>query len=712
MRGSKTKLLLVALAFVGCQSTQKSSKIDRFALVNRHNVLVEKPDTLSSLSVGNGEFAFTTDVTGLQTFYKEYENGVTLGTQSNWGWHTFPNTENYQIMQSASYSDYRGRKVPYLSQDAKDERDIAAANYFRENPQRLQLGIIRLLLKKADGTEVKLADIQNPKHQLKLWEGRISSEFSVEGQPVKVDVFCHQQKDMISAKISSPLIEKGQLKVEWIFPYAVPINTHSGYDFASPDKHQSKLEKTGDKSAKILRTLDNDRYQVKLQWEEDASLEETEKHHFVLSGKSGSISFSCLYSPEEKPEALPTFVETEKNNLESWKNFWETSGAVDFSACTDLRAKELERRFVLSQYLTKINNSGSLPPQETGLIYNSWYGKAHLEMHWWHSAHFANWGHPEVLDKQLEWYHTICKKALETAQMQGFKGVRWPKMVGPEGQNSPSGVGSYLIWQQPHIIYMAEQLYRSNPSPEILNKYKDLIFATADFMADFAVPDSTGKGYNLLPPLIPAQEHWNRKTTMNPPFELAYWHWALGIAQEWHKRLNQPIDAHWDEVLNGLPAPDQENGVYLGIANASDSYTNPKAITDHPMVTGTVGMLPLWNKVDPEVMRNTLKKVMSNWDWPTTWGWDYPMVAMCATRLNEPEIALEALLKDVQKNTYLKNGHNYQSPRLRIYLPGNGGFLKTVSLMCAGWEGCTVENPGFPKDGKWNVKWEGLMKDF
>ncbi|MDP3643550.1 MAG: hypothetical protein Q8S54_10220, partial [Bacteroidota bacterium] len=475
---------------------------------------------------------------------------------------------------------------------------------------------------------------------------------------------------------------------------------------------QSQLEKVNDKSANILRTLDNDQYQVKLEWETAATLEETEKHHFVLSSKSGTISFSCSFSPEEKPEALPTFAETETNNLENWKNFWITSGVVDFSACTDPRAKELERRFVLSQYLTKIQSSGSLPPQETGLVYNSWYGKFHLEMHWWHTAHFANWNHPEYLEKQLDWYQTIYHKALETAKLQGFKGVRWPKMVGTEGQNSPSGVGSFLIWQQPHIIYMAEQLYRSNPSPEILNKYKNLIFATADFMADFAVPDSTGKVYHLVPPLIPAQEHWNRVTTMNPPFELAYWHWGLSVAQEWRKRLNQTTDSHWDEVLNGLPAPVQENGLYLGIANAPDSYSNPAAMKDHPMVTGTLGILPLWDKIDPEVMLNTLKVVMQKWDWPSTWGWDYPMVAMCATRLNEPEIAIEALLKDVQKNTYLKNGHNYQSEPLRIYLPGNGGLLKAVSLMCAGWEGCTTENPGFPEDGKWAVKWEDLKKDF
>ena len=32
--------------------------------------------------------------------------------------------------------------------------------------------------------------------------------------------------------------------------------------------------------------------------------------------------------------------------------------------------------------------------------------------------------------------------------------------------------------------------------------------------------------------------------------------------------------------------------------------------------------------------------------------------------------------------------------------------------MCAGWEGCNITNPGFPKDGNWDVKWEGLKPAF
>ena len=32
--------------------------------------------------------------------------------------------------------------------------------------------------------------------------------------------------------------------------------------------------------------------------------------------------------------------------------------------------------------------------------------------------------------------------------------------------------------------------------------------------------------YVLGPPLIPAQEHYDPRTTFNPPYELEYWYWA------------------------------------------------------------------------------------------------------------------------------------------------------------------------------------------
>ena len=64
----------------------------------------------------------------------------------------------------------------------------------------------------------------------------------------------------------------------------------------------------------------------------------------------------------------------------------------------------------------------------------------------------------------------------------------------------------------------------------------------------------------------------------------------------------------------------------------------------------------------------------------------------------------------IKTNTYLVNGHNYQDERLTIYLPGNGGVLNAVAMMCTGTDADKKINPGFPQDGTWKVKWEGLKK--
>ena len=110
--------------------------------------------------------------------------------------------------------------------------------------------------------------------------------------------------------------------------------------------------------------------------------------------------------------------------------------------------------------------------------------------------------------------------------------------------------------------------------------------------------------------------------------------------------------------------------------------------------------------------KSTIQHILQHWNWATTWGWDFGMTAMAAARLNQPDEAIRILLSDYTKNTYLLSGHNFQTAdRLRIYLPGNGALLTAISMMCAGWDGCPeVNNPGFPHDGTWNVRWEGLQR--
>jgi hypothetical protein len=110
-------------------------------------------------------------------------------------------------------------------------------------------------------------------------------------------------------------------------------------------------------------------------------------------------------------------------------------------------------------------------------------------------------------------------------------------------------------------------------------------------------------------------------------------------------------------------------------------------------------------------MKRTFDSVIQTWQWADTWGWDYPMLAMTAARLGEPEKAVDALFIVSEKNRFLANGHNFQSSRLPLYLPGNGGLLAAVAMMAAGWDGCPDRaTPGFPGNGKWNVRWEGLKR--
>jgi hypothetical protein len=215
----------------------------------------------------------------------------------------------------------------------------------------------------------------------------------------------------------------------------------------------------------------------------------------------------------------------------------------------------------------------------------------------------------------------------------------------------------------------------------------------------------------LCPPLIPAQEHFKAPETSDPAFELSYWDWGLKTAQKWKERMGLEKNEKWQDVIDHLAPIPEDNKHYLPTREAVDAFSNFDKRRDHPIVVGAFGFLPN-DSIDKNKMAFTFDEVMNEWNWESTWGWDYPLLAMSATRLGKPELAIDALFTDTQKNTYLINGHNYQSERLRIYLPGNGGLLAAVAMMAAGFEGSDIKNPGFPKDGKWDVKWEGLEQMF
>ena len=145
----------MVFSVVNIAATEKT--INRKALVTRNNPVITCVDTLASLSVGNGSFAFTTDVTGLQTFPEYYRNGVPLGTQSEWGWHSFGNPEAFRIEESYKLFDFgHGHRELYATEFKEKGRARDAANWYRSNPHRLHLGCIGLEVEGLKPSDIRI----------------------------------------------------------------------------------------------------------------------------------------------------------------------------------------------------------------------------------------------------------------------------------------------------------------------------------------------------------------------------------------------------------------------------------------------------------------------------------------------------------------------------------------------------------------------------
>lgn len=693
-----TYLFLVLFTTAPLLTVIGQTGIDRKALVDRHKIVTTQTNPRSPAQVGNGEFAFAVDVTGLQTF-------VPFNTMAQWSWHSFPLPEGKKVVDFKQLAlDTHGRPVLH---DLPNPEQPELSAWLAANPHRFNLGRIGFKLIRKDGSMATPADLTDARQEVDLWTGVITSRFRLEGVPVIVKTACHPRQDAIGVMVESQLLRKGQVSVFIDFPYAEKNQMAAlvgTYDHASA--HKSVLEKQTSHTAQIARSMDDAKYYATLQWATPARFVQPSgdaTHLFqLMADNTEQLVFSCLFSRDETvsvPQAGQLFVESASD----WQAFWQSGAAIDLSESTDPRWKELERRIVLSQYVMKINEAGSLPPQESGLVNNGWYGRFHFEMIWWHGVHYALWNRWPLLDKSLAVYRNFLSTSKERAKKQGYKGARWPKCTADFDREWPHLIHATLIWQQPHPIYFAELDYRLHPTRETLNKWKDVVFASADFMADFAYLDKSKGVYVLGPPVYLVSENSDPKVTINPSFELGYWRFGLRVANEWRERLGLNEENKWREVedkLSPLPVKDGVYETYEGIPDMWQRYT-----FEHPALIGTLGMLP-GDGVDKDIFMRTLNKVSNKWDFNHTWGWDFPMLAMAAARNGKPAQALNFLLHPSPNFQFDEHGLATGGPF--PYFPSNGALLTAIAMMAGGWDGSVGDAPGFPHDGSWVVKAEGF----
>jgi len=687
--------------------------INRREVVDRHSPHYKKLNVNAPLSIGNGKFCFTSDFTGLQTFFDEYgekADAFPLCTMAEWGWHSYKRPPDDEANLRLTPFDTYGRNVYYATDDSGQEELFKRV---RVNVHKFHLGKIGFEL--AD-KNLSMSECTPVSQYLSLWEGILFSEFMIGSEIVKTETFVHPDEDTVYVRALSPLFDKGLLRLTIVFPYG--SHKKSAADFSQPNLHITRLCKSGssqDRVVEIERVLDDTSYKITIGGENFTTSIDENRHTVFINPRSEKIELSVHFEPVRVPSlniavrerSGDSFDEAKKNCKAFWTHYWNSGGFVDFSGSQDSRAHELERRTVLSQYLIAIQSRGNLPPAETGLTCNSWYGKFHLEMHFWHHAWFALWGRVEELKKALEYYKKILPIAREIAKSQGYKGARWPKMCDHSGKNTPSSVAVLLIWQQPHPVMLAEMCRLICPSADFLREYRDIVVETTEFIKSFIHWEEEKYRYVLGQPYIPVQERHDPRTVLNAAFELEYFRWALRKADDWLRLLGEidKDESVYAEIAEKLSLPSHKDGVYLAHENCPDTFSKLPFYTDHPSMLAMYGVLNS-DKVDTKIMSATLDKVLEVWDKKTFYGWDFPMMAMTACRLGRFADAVDLLLMDSPKNTWLENGHNRQSgdDALPLYLPGNGGLLLAVAMMAAGYG--EKKGSSFP-DG-FNVEVEGI----
>jgi len=690
--------------------------IDRRALVSRHDPVLT-PGTDGVLSVGNGSFAASLDRTGTQTL-PPAPGAPRPTVLSEWGWHSHPAPQGPRLEDHVRrYPSPRG-EVPYMDLVGPSDAgaDEGRARWFRANPHKVAL-LALVLVDRRTGRRLRAEDVTPVRQHLDLWRGVVTSELLHHGRPCTVLTAVDPEHDVLAVRVSSP-----DLGLELRFPYGSE-EWDAAEDWDAEDRHRTTVD-----GGTIHRELDDLAYTVRVT---GAAPRPCGRHRVALDPSDGSavshegvdvaLALHPVRSPhlaltvgDRPPPVLlsapagadggraPVSAAVVDRSARAWSEHWRRTGALDLSASDDPRAHELERRVVLSRQLQGVHAAGRLPPAETGLLQNSWRGRFHLEMHWWHAAHFPLWGDVAALRRSMGFYSAALPAARATARAQRCRGARWPKQIGPDLHESPSDIGPFLLWQQPHPVHLAELCRRADPSLGADEALQEVVEQSALFLQDVLRQDPDGS-LGLGPPLVGAQERHvgDRARLQDPAFEIAYTAWALRIADAWRHRRGARDAGELTATARRLHTPLDARG-RLRTFRRGPSMTR----SDHPSHLLAHGLVPPTGTIPDEVAAEALEDALADWGWESTWGWDCPAAAMTAARLERPELAVDLLLRDTPKNRFDASGHCFQRPTLPLYLPANGGTLAAAALMAGGWDG-SGHAPGLP--ARWRPQVEGIL---
>ncbi|KAF9887861.1 hypothetical protein FE257_009521 [Aspergillus nanangensis] len=687
------------LLVLSMRETAGATAINRQHVVRRYNPVRTNLSTTTPMQVGNGNFAFGADITGLQSL-------LPFNILSSWCWcnDSLPTIPGQTDPSDFTGLDWwtHGRLVNY---DQPNPAEAAISQWMIANPHRVNLGRVGFLYK---GRHLRVDDVTDMVQRLDLYSGILASEFTLHGHAVSVKTAADPSSDVVGVDVRSSLLLDGSLSVFWDYPLTTGLNKFEAPfvgNWNASSAHSTLVTENRPRKAVVKHSLGGTAYYTTITWEKSAHMtgpdKGTHKYHLQPTGRTSRFAFNMEFSPR-RAAAKHTFATVEKASTDWWAQYWESGAFVDLTETGDSDAEELQRRIILSQYLLAVNSAGKDPPQESGLQNNGWYGKFHLEMVFWHLGHWARWNKWDILDRSLGVYERFLPSSMQRAQHQGYAGARLGKMSDPSGRSAPGEINSLLIWQQPHPMYFAELEYRAFPTQQTLQKWDRVLDELAAWMVSYAWWNASTQVYDLGPPLHPSSENTNPNTTYNPTFELAYWRFGLTVASEWKTRQAIAVPKPWTQVLENLAPLPVVDGAYAICAGLPDMWNTSSYTSDHPSQIAVFGLLPPTAGVDVSVVNVTMDRIAQTWDLAKSYGWDFPMLAMTSLRLGDPNQAVAYLLDAHFQFDDVGNPVGTVVPT--PYFPASSSLMLAVAMMAGGWDG--QEKGHFPE--KWQARAEGF----
>lgn len=299
-------LALLLLSFILIGKGFSVEPIDRNVLLRRNNPIVQSFDSLTTLSVGNGEFVMSVDPTGLQTFPERYAPNNALVTQAKWG-----------------------------------DR---------------HLGIIGFEFPSTTFIE----DFDGIDQMLILNSGIVKTCYRLQTNPISVYTVCHPKRNLIAAHIKSEL----PIPIKLCFPYTRDNN--SSLQWNANQKHRTKLISKRSNAVVFERFIDGLNYYVVFQWQGNVSIVEKTDNYYVVTPEKGHFAFSCEFLPRFSTTfdeiVLPTFKETAEESATAWGTYWSGDCIKTLADSTHLFTPEEELQLLLDCYNSTI--SGNKEPSK------------------------------------------------------------------------------------------------------------------------------------------------------------------------------------------------------------------------------------------------------------------------------------------------------------------------------------------------------------